>query len=384
MSFPARVVGFIALTVVLGACLAALAGADEPITIKVPQKARVQFTNGRVFTGTLVSVGEKDIEFQFAGKPNAIKYKLESVKAIETTDDVYTYDAARGRFESAKAKAAKEGPGAPDEKKPANKKPGLGRKDRGISTEIPSAEQVRTDAVAVLRGILADLPKTLDVFVQPPEERLYDAEEGTLRIRVLSQVDLEAYALVWKRLQAVLAVLKPEQETLTLEAMRSGATATSPFVTPGNTLRPRRLVAGEGWLLWLMSETDLVGAKTKWDVYQMPVNLAEALKALDVQPYLVVTAVDGEGKPLAEQEISLEPAKDRYYREQWHKWGWSRLRPGALYVAPLGMSPAGLQGGSLNYEGALVRQDFFKIDAAAFRRMAELRSTLRLRPFASP
>jgi hypothetical protein len=96
------------------ACGVALVGAaDEGAAIKVPVKAKVQFANGRTFTGTLLAVSDKDIEFQFArAGSRPVKYKLADVKAIQTADAVYVWNADKGRFETAKDKAPADKPAA--------------------------------------------------------------------------------------------------------------------------------------------------------------------------------------------------------------------------------------------------------------------------------
>lgn len=80
-------------------CAVAGMGAEEA-AIKTPQKASLQFNNGQVVRGTLLSINDKEIRFQLAREGTAPgKYKLGSVKAIQTSEGIWVYNKGTNRFD---------------------------------------------------------------------------------------------------------------------------------------------------------------------------------------------------------------------------------------------------------------------------------------------
>jgi hypothetical protein len=131
----------------LGCLLLQAVRAEDAVVIKTPQPAVVQFTNGQVQRGILLAVSDKEVRFQQArAGANAVPYKPAVIKAIQTADDVYVYNADKKQFESMKAAQASKLKEKPDEKsllpikEPAQeKKP---REDRAtVVVEGVAAEQ---------------------------------------------------------------------------------------------------------------------------------------------------------------------------------------------------------------------------------------------------
>jgi hypothetical protein len=167
-------------------CGTALAIADEQPEIKTPQKARIQFTNGRIFSGTLVALSDKEVEFQVAGAAKASKYKITTVKAIQTADDVYIYNADKRVFESQKAQPSKDNP-TKDSPTKVQKGP-----DKGLDKGAVGAIQVVVvDATAEKKeAAIAEAQRAavLQVVRALLDHRTFAAEEKTIKEKVLSEL----------------------------------------------------------------------------------------------------------------------------------------------------------------------------------------------------
>jgi hypothetical protein len=183
----ARRVGTLALAAF--ACSAALlTAADGESMIKTPQKARIQFANGRIFTGTLVSVSDKEVEFQFANAARAVKYKVADIKAIQTADDVFLYNAEKGRFESRKAKPGKDD--SADTKKDNNPaetnkdkaRAGSGKMSADLQFVVLQVE-VEKPEMATAEGLRAAVQKVVQTLL---DGRTVAKEEKVISEKVLS------------------------------------------------------------------------------------------------------------------------------------------------------------------------------------------------------
>jgi hypothetical protein len=162
----------LAVLAVLGWGAALVLADDEGATIKTPQKARLQFTNGRIISGTLLAVTDKEVEFQQArDSAPAVKYKLAVIKAIQTADDVYICNAKEGRFESQKARSGGESASEP-KKGPAG---GLQFVVAEGTGSKPEAAVAAAERAAVLR-VVATLV----------DGRTFSQEEKTIADKVLS------------------------------------------------------------------------------------------------------------------------------------------------------------------------------------------------------
>ncbi len=134
----------IALLALGCACLAG-AGAEDEVTIKTPRKATLQFTNGRMVRGTLLSVDDKEVRLQLDREGmGPIKYKINVIKAIQTADGIWAFNKDTKRFEM---KAAQGGKNPPPDKS--------GKHPAGAGTLIQEegivAEGVGADAEEALR-----------------------------------------------------------------------------------------------------------------------------------------------------------------------------------------------------------------------------------------
>lgn len=76
--------------------------ADE-VRIDTPQPAIILLTDGRQLDGKLISLNSTEVRFQIRGRANPVLYKAGQVRAVQTPNDVLTYDATAKAFISAKA-----------------------------------------------------------------------------------------------------------------------------------------------------------------------------------------------------------------------------------------------------------------------------------------
>jgi hypothetical protein len=105
--FARRINRVVVVLLVLGCACLVGAGAEDEAAIKTPQKATIQFSNGRMIRGTLLSVNDKEVRLQLDREGTApAKYKIDSIKAIQTSDGIWTYNKDKKRFESGKRPAA--------------------------------------------------------------------------------------------------------------------------------------------------------------------------------------------------------------------------------------------------------------------------------------
>lgn len=151
-------------------CLAPGRADDKGVSIAAPQQAVLLFTNGQQFAGILDSLDSKKVMFRRNGQGASILYKATQFKAVQVADDVLTYNAGKGIFESAKALQAK-GQGAD---KPADKAEPPKQADAGKPAAAPATQTVIAEGV----GASAD-------------EALKDAFRAAVRQVVGAVVDAE-------------------------------------------------------------------------------------------------------------------------------------------------------------------------------------------------
>jgi hypothetical protein len=192
----------------------ALVGAADDTSIKVPVKARVLFANGRTYTGTVLAISDKEVEFEIAragAKP--MKYKAGAIKAIQTADALYIWNVDKAMFEAAAAPTAKppavgpaKAPPAPAPRLPPNNQlrflvvPGMG-KDAEAAAATARREAVRQVVVSLVgsatyareeKALAEQVLARADDWIKGKQEVERREEKDSWHVRLLAAVDIKA------------------------------------------------------------------------------------------------------------------------------------------------------------------------------------------------
>lgn len=180
-------------------------GADEEI-IKTPQPAAIQFKNGQLVRGTLLSVKGMEIRFQLTREGTVpINYKLTQIAALQTMTDIYIVK--NGQLEKQNGATGK-----PEQKNPEEKRFGTQPEENNKSQVIAegigaTADEALKDAfrnaVRQVVGAVVDAETLVkndevisdkvltysDGFIKKYDEISKKQDKGLIRIKITAEVE---------------------------------------------------------------------------------------------------------------------------------------------------------------------------------------------------
>jgi hypothetical protein len=314
---------------------AALAGDDEGAVIKTPQKVRLQFTNNSALTGTLLSVTDKEVEFQPARPGSrAVKYKVTQIKSIRTADELYVYNADKGAFESQNTKPGKDTPGDARKDKAGSGPVAAGLQfvvadGTGERAEAAKADAQRAAVYKVVRYLvdsvtLAKEEKTIADQVLSEAGKLVKGarvlstgkDGNKVRVRLYTGVDRRAVAARLEK--AGLKVRTGQRGVPTAEDIRAhGPETVSDFLSevPWSFVGEAQVVGSGGAAV----KVD-VRLRIDWKVFSMIVaNLNQVLEVLKLDKNTLVVETELQGEPGRRRSAGIFRTR-KFDKQGWVLW----------------------------------------------------------------
>jgi hypothetical protein len=189
---------------------------------------------------------------------------------------------------------------------------------KDLAAAVVTRQEARENGAALLHKSLADLPKVLVATPRPTTAADYDEEARLLRVDVSVQADAEKYAAFLQRFTGLLDRISLDKGSVLLEGRPGGDSRLSleggPVMVCPNGLAltgPDLNRVARSWCIWVLSRLDGHETRARWDGYLVDANLRQSVASLRGKLSLQVTLLDREGKPITEEEIPLNDARER-------------------------------------------------------------------------
>jgi hypothetical protein len=189
---------------------------------------------------------------------------------------------------------------------------------KDLAAAVLTRQEARENAAALLQRALADLPKVLVATPRPITTADYDEAACLLRVDVSVQADVERYAAFLQRFTALLDRISLDKGSVLLEGRRGGDSRLSleggPVMVCPNGLAltgPDLNRVARSWCIWVLTHMDGQGTRARWDGYLGDADIRPSVACLRGRLSLHVTLLDRESKPITEDEIPLNDARER-------------------------------------------------------------------------
>jgi hypothetical protein len=189
---------------------------------------------------------------------------------------------------------------------------------KDLAAAVVTRQEARENGAALLHKALAELPKVLVATPRPATAADYDEAARLLRVDVSVQADAEKYAAFLKRFTALLDRISLDKSSVLLEGRPGGDPRLSleggPVMVCPNGLAltgPDLNQVARSWCIWVLTRLDGQGTRARWDGYLVDADLRLSVASLRGKLNLQVTLLDREGKPITEDEIPLNDAKEK-------------------------------------------------------------------------
>jgi hypothetical protein len=189
---------------------------------------------------------------------------------------------------------------------------------KDLAAAVVTRQEARENAAALLQRCLADLPKVLVATPRPTTAADYDEGARLLRVDISIQADAEKYAAFLQRLTGLLDRISLDKDSVLLEGKPGGDSRLSleggPVMVCPNGLAltgPDLNRVARSWCIWVLTRLDGQGTRARWDGYLLDSDIRQSVASLRGKLCLHVTLLDRKGKPITEDEIPLNDAKEK-------------------------------------------------------------------------
>jgi hypothetical protein len=188
-----------------------------------------------------------------------------------------------------------------------------------LAGSVLTRQEARENAAALLGKALAELPKVLVATTRPTTAADYDEGARLLRVDVSVLADAEKYAAFVQRVSRRLESISLDKARVLLEGRPGGDSRLSPeggavlVCQNGLSLTgPDLNRVANSWCVWVLSQLDGRGSRTRWEGYLVNADFRRSLAGLRGRFGLRLMLLDRQGQVLTEDDIPLNDSKETH------------------------------------------------------------------------